>query len=80
MSENFELSLVKDYKKKLTYIFMFQTILFVSSILILVFVNIHQGIFGNLSIPVINSSLFGFIGSLVYFSRKSYVYLITQKL
>lgn len=77
---NILVQLLTDLKKKLTIIFILQTLLILFALLTLVIFNIFQ--FTGLGIGnkvILNSALFGYLGSLVFFSRKSYVYLITKK-
>lgn len=71
--------LLKKIKRNLTLIFIYQSILLLLVFLIFYLLNCTTLItFGNNKL--LNSVLFGFAGSLVYFSRKTYVYLITSKL
>lgn len=62
-------------------IFIFQMFLLAISLILLAGINLYP-YFQLAPKPAImlNSSLFGFVGCVIYFSRKSYVYLITNKL
>jgi hypothetical protein len=71
--------LLKTIRKNLVFIFFYQT-----GLLLLVFLLFYVLNFTTY-IPIdnhklLNSVLFGLAGSLIYFSRKTYVYLITSKL
>lgn len=72
--------ILMNTRKYITTIFIFQTVFFIMSLIALYMVNISKNILfpGELTV-IINSSLFGFLGSIIFFSRKSYVYLITNK-
>lgn len=80
INENKIDEILLNSKKKLTIIFIAQTLMLLITILLLFLLNI--GIIKLVPkpfFPIVNSAFFGFIGSLIYFSRKSYVYLITNK-
>jgi len=67
-------------KNIITGIFIYQIILFAISISLLCIINYHEVLSGDeRTYVLINSALFGFLGCLIYFSRKSYVYLIEGK-
>ena len=74
-------TLISDVKTKLTLIFVFQNIMIFITLLLILLINIQE----TWQIPlqlgtVVNAALFGYLGTLVFFSRKCYVYLITKKL
>lgn len=71
--------LLKDVRSKITKIYLFQILLFILSVATLGVINLRHLITDEIISIVVNSSLFGLLGCLIYFSRKSYVYLITGK-
>lgn len=69
-------------RKVITGIFIYQTIFLVATLILLFLINATNFVPLNLQadiLVIINAALFGWAGCLVYFSRKSYVYLITNK-
>lgn len=61
-------------------IFLFQITLFAIAMTIMAVINLNNYLLTPKIVIIINSCLLGFIGCVIYFSRKSYVYLITNKL
>lgn len=71
---------LESSRKIITIIIIFQIFLLLLTFVLLFIYNATQLNLLNIGYSVIfNSSLFGFAGCLIYFSRKSYVYLITNK-
>ena len=70
---------LETIKRNLILIFIYQTLLLLS-VFILFYILNFTDLLPTVSHKLINSVLFGFAGSLIYFSRKTYVYLITSKL
>lgn len=71
---------LESSKKIITIILIFQILLLLLTFALLFVNNATQLNLFDIQYPVIvNSALFGFAGCLIYFSRKSYVYLITKK-
>ncbi len=84
MSENINCPTKEELIAKtviiLRRIFIFQILLLLFSLVVLAGINLFPSQLPPKLGIMINSSLFGFIGCVIYFSRKSYVYLITNKL
>lgn len=71
---------LKSSRKIITLILIFQTFLLLLTFAFLFINNVTQLNLLNIGHPIIlNAALFGFAGCLIYFSRKSYVYLIANK-
>jgi hypothetical protein len=77
---NATIKLLERSRKTVTLILIFQIFLLLLTFAFLFITNTTQLNFFNVrSSIILNSALFGFAGCLIFFSRKSYVYLITKK-
>lgn len=71
---------LKSSRKVITIILIFQIFLLLLTFALLFINNATQLKLVDIGNPVIlNAAFFGFAGCLIFFSRKSYVYLITNK-
>ena len=69
---------LKKSRHILLSIFIYQFILLIITFYLLIYYNFLAP-YDQTHLPILNSALFSLIGALIYFSRKSYVYLITSK-
>ncbi len=77
---NAVIELLENSRKIITLILIFQIFLLLLTFVSLLINNTVQLNFFNTGHSIlVNVALFGFAGCLIYFSRKSYVYLITNK-